>query len=268
MTRFRIWVISFVALWVAAGAAVAPVAAADEDTDLARQLIARFYDGLAPDNTALAEFLGDSFQIIGTDGLHFDRDEYLKFPKKITKYEINDIVARRDHDSLTATFKVTYLGQFDDGKRTVPSLQRLAVFRENGGKWELVALAALGTGSNDVTVAGGKALTRFFEAVMSGDHDRIRAVLSPDYQIQRSDGKGYTLEEYLSQSLPVVKNIPVMQDLVVTSFSNTMVTRYNLKVDEIIDGKTVELVAPRMTVFQRINGEWRVAGHANFAKLK
>ena len=59
-----------------------------------------------------------------------------------------------------------------------------------------------------------------------------------------------------------------MQDLVVTSFSNTMVTRYKLKIEETIEGKTVELLAPRLTVFQRINGDWRVAAHANFAKIK
>ena len=268
MKKLRIWIFSFIALWIAAAAAAAPGSAADEDTKLSRKLIARFYDGLAPDSTALKAFLGDSFQIIGTDGRHFDRSEYLKFPKAITKYEIGDIVARRDGDSLTATFTITYLGRFDEGKRWVPSLPRLAVFRERGGNWQLVALAALGTGTNEVAAEAGKALTKFFEAVASGDHDRIRAVLSPDYQIQRSNGEGYTLEEYLSKNLPVLKSVPIMQDLVVTSFSNTMVTRYKLKVEETIQGKTVEALAPRLTVFQRINGEWRVAAHANFAKLK
>jgi hypothetical protein len=47
-----------------------------------------------------------------------------------------------------------------------------------------------------------------------------------------------------------------------------MVTRYMLKVDETIGGKKVEALAPRMTVFQHINGEWRVAAHANFATIK
>lgn len=261
-------VFSFVALLVAAFAAALPGVAADKHTDLARQLIAHFYDDLAPDNKALGGFLDGSFQIIGSDGLRFDRDQYLKFPKKITKFEISDIVARRDRDMLTATYQISYVGAFNEGHRTVPKLPRLAVFREDGGNWKLVALAALGTGSNEVTTEAAEALTRFFAAVASGDHDRIRAVVSPDYQIQRADGKGYTLQEYLSKSLPTVKSSPVMQDLVVTSFSNTMVTRYMLKVEETIQGKTAEYLAPRLTVFQRIDGKWRVSAHANFAKLK
>ena len=269
MTRIRIWVLSLFALaFAAVVATVPPSLAVDRDTELARELIDRFYDALAPNSTALEGFLSDSFQIIGTDGLHFDRSEYLKFPKAITDYKVDGIVARRDSNILTVVFTITYHGKFKTHERGVPSLPRLAVFRETGGAWQLVAFAALGTGINDVTAEGGKALARFFEAVASGEPDRIRAVVSPDYQIQRSNGKGFTLKEYLSGNLPVVRRVPIVRDLVATSFSNTMVTRYMLKVDEIIEGKTVEALAPRMTIFQRINGEWRVAAHANFATIK
>ena len=82
MTRLRIWICSVFALVLAAAVAVVlPSLAADKNTDLARELIDRFYDAVAPGSTALEGFLSDSFQIIGTDGLHFDRSEYLKFPK-------------------------------------------------------------------------------------------------------------------------------------------------------------------------------------------
>ncbi len=268
MTRIRIWIFSFVTLAFAATAAVVPSAAADKNTELARQLIDRFYDALAPNSTALQGFLSEGFQIIGNDGLRFDRSEYLRLPKAITEYVVDDIVARRDGDILTATFTIAYHGEFEGGARGVPRLPRLAVFREKDGDWQLVAFAALGTGVNEVTVQAGTALVRFFEAVASGDANRIRAVVSPDYQIQRSNGQGFTLKEYLSRTLPVLRTRPVMQDLIATSFSNTMVTRYKLKVNETIAGKTVEALAPRMTVFQRINGEWRVAAHANFAAIK
>lgn len=268
MTRIRIWVCALAVAFAAAVATAPPSLAADKDIDLARELIDRFYDALESGLPALEGFLGDSFQIIGTDGLHFDRSEYLKFPKTITNYKVNDIVARRDSDILTVTFTITYHGKFEAHERDVPRLPRLAVFRETGDTWQLVAFAALGTGINDVTAESGKALARFLEAIASGDADRIRAVVSPDYQIQRSNGKGFTLKDYLSANLPVVRTVPIVRDLVATSFSNTMVTRYMLKVDETIDGKRVEALAPRMTVFQRINGEWRVAAHANFATIK
>jgi hypothetical protein len=269
MMRLRTWVNSFFALaFAAAVGAASPSLAADKNTDLARDLIDKFYDALAPGRTALGDFLSDSFQIIGTDGLHFDRSEYLKFPKTITDYKVDNIVARRDRDILTVTFTIVYHGRFKAHERTVPSLPRLAVFRETGGNWQLVAFAALGTGINDVTAEGGKALAKFFEAMASGDPNLIRAVVSPDFQIQRSKGEGFTLRDYRNKNLPVAQEVPVVQDLVATSFSNTMITRYMLKIDKTIEKHPVEVLEPCMTVFQRINGEWRAAAHANFAAIK
>lgn len=56
--------------------ASSPRGVASESTEinqLALSLTDRFYDDLAPDNAALAGFLGDGFQIIGSDGLRSDR---------------------------------------------------------------------------------------------------------------------------------------------------------------------------------------------------
>lgn len=237
----------------------------DPDTALGKQLIDRFYTDLGPESDDLETFLGESFQIIGSDGLHFDKTEYLSFPKSIVDYDVSDLTVRRDGDLLTATFEITYTGQFEGVARSVPSLPRIAVFAERGGDWSLIALAALGTGENDVTTESSKAISEFFAAIQSGDRDKIRAILSPDFQILRADGSGYTLEDYLASDLPTIKGQPVIEDLVATSFSNTMVTRYFITVDETLDGKTVEARAPRMTVFQRINGNWLVAAHTNLA---
>jgi hypothetical protein len=73
-----------------------------EPKALALRLIDRFYDGLAPGSSALAQFIGDGYQIIGSDGLRFDRDGYLAFPKQIITYEVTNIIARREGDVLTA----------------------------------------------------------------------------------------------------------------------------------------------------------------------
>jgi len=268
MMRSRITAFFLFALAFVAAVPAVPGLAADRSTGLARELIDRFYDALAPDSTALRDLLGDSFQIIGSDGPRLDRSEYLKFPKAITDYTVSDIVSRRDGDILTVTFTIAYQGKFKSGGRAVPGLPRLAVFRKSGDTWQLVAFAALGTGINDVTGESGKVLARFFGALASREPDMVRAVLSPDFQVQESDGKGFGLEEYLSGNLPVWGSMPVVQNLVATSFSNTMVTRYMLKVEQTIGGKTVETLTPGMTVFQRINGEWRAAAHGTFAAAK
>ena len=89
-----------------------PVAADEADDQLARTLIDRFYQALAPDSAALKAFMGEGFQIIGSDGLRFDRESYPAFQKAVTRYEIGGLVVRRDRDLLTATFEVSYVGEF------------------------------------------------------------------------------------------------------------------------------------------------------------
>jgi len=233
---------------------------ASDDVDaLARDLIDRFYDALAPDTAELAAFLGTGFQIIGSDGLRFDRETYLTFPKAITSYEISDLVVRRDGDVLTATFEVGYKGEFEGAERTVPRLARLAVFSETEGGWKLQALAALGTGENDVNGKAAEVVTRWLAANASGDPAAVRQLASPDFQLQRPDGGGFGLDDFLKH-VRAASRPPAVDGLVATSFSNTMITRYSLKVD----GKT----APRLTVFQRINGEWRAAADAQYQPVE
>jgi ketosteroid isomerase-like protein len=248
-------IIFFAALVLGPAIAVA----SDEVDDLARDLIDRFYDALAPDNPALAEFLGNGFQIIGSDGLRFDRNTYLTFPKAITGYEITDLVAHRDGDVLTATFEVGYKGEFEGATRTVPRLARLAVFSETEDGWKLQALAALGTGENDISGKAAEVVTRWLAANASGDAAAIRQLASPDFQLQRPDGSGVALADFL-KGARAASRPPAVEDLVATSFSNTMIARYKLE----RDGKT----QPRLTVFQRINGEWRAAADAEYRSIE
>jgi len=248
------------AVTIAALLASSPRAVAAESAEidrLALGLIDRFYNDLAPDNAALAGFLGDGFQIIGSDGLRFDRGSYLGFPKAITQYEITALVARRDGNVLTATFEVGYLGTFEGVARDVPRLARLAVFQETDDGWKLQALAALGTGQNAIDSEAAGTVGRWQAAITSGNAEQIRALTAPDFQIQRPDGKGVSLADYLKSDLAKIDPANI-EDLVVTSFNNTLVTRYNLR----ISGS--ESVAPRLTVFERINGIWLAAAEAQY----
>ncbi len=235
---------------------LAPGAIADEATDqLARTLIARFYDDLAPNSAALGAYMGTGFQIIGSDGLRFDRDTYPGFAKEVSSYDISDLVARRDADLITATFEVTYIGSFQGVARDVPKLARLAVFAETGGEWKIEALAALGTGENDMGDTAPGILARWLAAAASGDAGRIRRLTAPDFQLQQADGKGVGREDYLPGT-PGGEASARVEGLTATSFSNTMVMRYSLN-----DGGRL---LPRLTVFQRIDGEWLVSAEALF----
>ncbi|WP_421724760.1 nuclear transport factor 2 family protein [Bauldia sp.] len=241
-----------------AGLFVAPFAAADDsDVDaLAHDLVSQFYKALAPDNTELAGFLGDGFQIIGSDGVRFDRDGYLGFPKAITEFELSDVVARRDGNLVTATFQIGYKGTFVGVDREVPRLTRMAVFAETDDGWKLQALAALGTGANAIDDKATEVLTRWRAAVASGNADAIRPLTSPDFQLQTADGRGVDLGGFLKT--PPSGEPEAVENIVATSFSNTLVVRYVLMAS---DGSRL----PRLTVFQRINGEWRAAAEAAFA---
>jgi hypothetical protein len=251
------WRRAATALFAAAVMLAPPIVRADDGIDsLARDLIDRFYDALAPDNHALGEFLGDGFQIIGSDGLRFDRETYLSFPKTVTSYEISDLVARRQGNVLTTTFEVGYTGRFEGAARTVPNLARMAVFGEFDGDWQLLAFAALGTGENDVTVKAAEVVAAWRAAIASGDRARIHELASPDFQHQRPDDRSASFAELAVEAHSAAS----IEGLIATSFSNTMVTRYKLR----RDGKRI----PHMTVFQRINGQWRAAAEAEYLPIE
>lgn len=237
-------------------------AAADADEDLARTLIDRFYADLGPDSAELDAFMGDGFQIIGSDGLRFDKTSYLGFAKEVTSYEISGLVTRRDGDVLTATYDVTYTGAFEGVAREVPSLARLAVFEQVApGTWKIQALAALGTGENDVTGEAPGVLAAWLAALASGDGERVRALAAPDFQMQRADGDGAMLAAFLDEDLEAGA-VPTAGDISATSFSNTMVVRYALRPAE---GSGP--ASPRLTVFQRIGGKWLASAEARFPPI-
>lgn len=233
-----------------------PAAAAGND-DLARTLIDRFYEDLGPSSAELDAFMGEGFQIIGSDGLRFDKKSYLGFAKEVTTHEISDLVTRRDGDILTATYNVTYSGAFEGIAREVPGLARLAVFKETEpGTWKIEALAALGTGENDVAGIAPGVLAAWLAATASGDAGRIRTLAAPDFQIQRAQGHGATLSAFLDEG-PEAGPAPAAVDISATSFSNTMVVRYALR-------PAGGAPSPRLTVFQRIGGKWLASAEARF----
>jgi hypothetical protein len=46
------------------------------------------------------------------------------------------------------------------------------------------------------------ALTNLFRALATGDPDRIRPLLSPEFQVLRSNGVGYDRDAYIAGSIP------------------------------------------------------------------
>jgi ketosteroid isomerase-like protein len=111
------------------------------------------------------------------------------------------------------------------------------------------------------------AVKGWLDAVSTNDESRIAAVLAPEFQILRFDGRGYARADYLATGLPRQMRPPVARDLVATEADGVLVVRYVLDVEQTANGVTRTDVAPRLTVFRKVGDRWLVVAHANFAPL-
>jgi ketosteroid isomerase-like protein len=84
-----------------------------------------------------------------------------------------------------------------------------------------------------------KAVEAWADAVASGNVDTVREHLAPEFQILRSDGKGYDEAEYLARGLPKIDSILNVQDVVATEHGNLMVVRYMLGLKATVDERSM-----------------------------
>lgn len=119
--------------------------------------------------------------------------------------------------------------------------------------------------AEDLEETARAALVAFTEAVISGP-EAVARILAPEYQILRANGVGYDREGYIAQGVGQVAAQPdfAYEDIVATAADDVMVVRSVLRIDETIEGSPVVRRAPRLTVFRKIGGAWKVVSHANF----
>jgi len=153
-------------------------------------------------------------------------------------------------------------------------LRRLVRFALAAGLLALVAplvtmpVPAAVAQEADLQAEGEKAVTAWIDAVVSGDVDRIRAILAPEFQIVRADGTAYDKDAYLASNLPRFPNAPKMSMLVVTGHGDILVARYVLSTGGVRGDQGEGPQAPRLTVFRKDGDTWLVVSHANFAAIQ
>ena len=125
--------------------------------------------------------------------------------------------------------------------------------------------AAVADAAVSETEAQG-AIDGFLDALFSGDVAKVGQVLSREFQILRSDGKSYDKASYLG-ALPKHKVRPTTSKLKVTGHQGIIVVSYIIKTEQTINGKSVEAVSPRLSVFHKEGGRWLIVAHANFAHI-
>jgi ketosteroid isomerase-like protein len=108
------------------------------------------------------------------------------------------------------------------------------------------------------------AVKAWLDALASNDAATVTAVLAPEFQIQRSDGRGFTRDEYLAGGRTRQVKPPVARDLVASEADGLLVVRYKMDVEQLADGKSIVGEAPRLTVFRKVDGRWLVVAHAAY----
>ena len=131
-----------------------------------------------------------------------------------------------------------------------------------------------GTATNagdDLKKTAHAALIAYTDATLAGPKS-LAPMLAPEFQIMRSNGSGYDRQEYLSRSVGTIKAAPATdynhEDIVATQHGDLMVVRYTLRIDLVIEGKQIKKRAPRLTVFRKVEGNWKVVAHSNFGATK
>ncbi len=128
--------------------------------------------------------------------------------------------------------------------------------------------AAAGKDGAALEAEARQALATVFAALMTGDPEAVRPLLAPEYQVQRSDGRGYDKDDYLALSIPKLSAMPSFRDLAITRNGDIVVVRLMIEIEETINGKVADRVSPQLMVFRITPEGWQVVAAANFARLE
>jgi hypothetical protein len=94
--------------------------------------------------------------------------------------------------------------------------------------------------------------------------ESVADIIAPNFQLQRADGSGVNREEYLANQASVSEFV-IGEEIFAYQSGQTLTVRWKILVSEEIDGVLYENVdAPRLTVFEWIDGAWLIVGYANF----
>lgn len=121
-------------------------------------------------------------------------------------------------------------------------------------------ITAAATFDEDLAL-GRQLVMQYFDALRDGDAGTVAALLSPAFQIMRASGERFDVSDYLG-NLPTFAAYEV-NDLKVTHDSGILVATYSVRTGATAAGK-LDPPAPRLTVFQQIDGDWKLLAHANF----
>ena len=114
---------------------------------------------------------------------------------------------------------------------------------------------------------GTRLVTRFWDLLVAGDPDELRAFLSPAFQVQRANGSGQNRNQYLADfadSTTVISDY-ALSKIKVTRAGGIVVVRYYSQTTQTISGTPYSTAAaPRIVTFVQTPSGWRMTSNANF----
>ena len=107
-------------------------------------------------------------------------------------------------------------------------------------------------------------VTRLFEGVMNKDQADLEKFLAPNFVLQRTTGAGLDRNAYIA-GIPDLDSYK-LDPITGSQYGDTLTATYSARTDLIVDGKKFPSApSPYLSTFVRIDGEWHLVSHGNFA---
>ena len=87
--------------------------------------------------------------------------------------------------------------------------------------------------------------------------------MADHFQLSLGSGHGFKKDEALKVA-PEVNSPAVVSNMIITRSESIIVARYDVEVEQMIEGELQSRMAPRLTVFERHEDGWYITAHASF----
>ena len=122
--------------------------------------------------------------------------------------------------------------------------------------------------TSDPNAQGSALVNQFFtilEQPAAAKADRLKTFLAPEFQVVRATGDQLGKDGYLLNP-PTVASFTI-SNVVATQGSDVLVVSYRITTQETLNGVSQTTTAPRFSVFNWVDGAWRLVAHSNVGAL-
>jgi hypothetical protein len=110
-------------------------------------------------------------------------------------------------------------------------------------------------------------VTRLFEGVLKKDQADLKKFLTPNFVLQRTNGNGIPRDTFIAE-LPDLDGYK-LEPITGWQFGDTLTATYNASTQLRVDGQKFPATpSPFLSTFVRVDGEWHLVSHGNFAVPK